>query len=63
MFLIGVKHLQDVILNDHVMCCQQVQSILLRKLPDTSELGVGGHGYAYSQHIPTVQLEWRKASR
>jgi hypothetical protein len=63
MFLIGMKCLRDATLIDHVMCSQQVHLSLLHELPDTSELGVSGHGYAYSWHIPTVQLEGRKASR
>jgi hypothetical protein len=58
-----MERLRDVILDDCVVCSQQVCSSLLRELPDTSEFGVIGQGYAYSQHIPTVQLEWREASR
>jgi hypothetical protein len=31
------------------MCSQQVRSSLLRELPDTSELGVGGHCREYGR--------------
>jgi hypothetical protein len=58
-----MERLRDVILDDRVMCSQQVHSSLLRELPDTNEFGVIGQGYAYLRHIPTIQLEWHKAGR
>jgi hypothetical protein len=62
MFLVRMKRLRDVTLDDRIVCSQQVHLSLLRKLPDTSEFDVIGQGYAYLWHMPTVQLEWREAS-
>jgi hypothetical protein len=57
-----MERLRDAIVDDRIVCSQQVCSSLLRELPDTIEFGVIGQGHAYSQHIPTIQLEWCEAS-